>query len=128
MPPTPPSKSKGTAHACKCGCLGQISQSTHNTRKHLVDLHVATCVVLLRSPPVGTVGLHGDLTSMAWNILRSSSRSSVPLKLKEKQSVLLEEVSFFACSSRVCRNIRLGSLLEILALFAVYLFMFTDCY
>ncbi len=32
--------------------------------------------------------------------------------LKEKQSVLLEEVSFFACSSHVCRNVRLGSLVE----------------
>ena len=48
--------------------------------KHLV---ASTPVVL---HVVGTVGLHGisleTLTSMVWNIPRSSSRSSVPLALK----------------------------------------------
>ena len=86
-----------TAHAYEYS-LGQIFNVPTIYSQHLVAavLHVVSMGISLET-----------LTSMAWNILRSSSRSLVPLKfegircricrLKKKLSVLLEEVSFFAC-------------------------------
>ncbi len=69
---------------------------------------------------MGTVGLHGisleTLTSMAWNIPRPSSRSSVPLKIEEEAKCLAGRGEF-ACSSHVCRNVRLGSLVEHCSIF-----------
>ncbi len=49
---------------------------------------------------------------MAWNIPRSSSRSSVPLKLEEEAKWLTGRGEFLCLYSHVCRNVRLGSLLE----------------